>query len=62
MIDGSVIHKVLITGRCEDCSQYDLKDCISNGCFSTYLEDVEACPAADTDLVFKDLDNVLEDL
>lgn len=61
-IDGSVLHKVLITGKCEECSQYNLDDFISNGCLSTDFGDVDACPTAGTNFVFKDIDNILEDL
>lgn len=61
-IDGSVIHKILIKGVCETCSQYGLDSYTSNGCFTTKIGDIMACPTIDLDLVFKDLDMVLENL
>lgn len=61
-INGSVIYKVLIEGSCTDCSQFGIHETTSNGCFTVICGGKISCPAVNTTLAFKDLDNIMENI
>lgn len=64
-VDGSVVYKVLVEGFCKDCSQYpsnELNESRSDGCFTTERKGEMFCPTIYVNLVFKDLDNIMEEL